>query len=100
MQDIIGGVIRRTANKQGWQIADLEIGANGVILSVGAPPKFSPAGIVSALKRETHRALWGRFPALRSRVSSLWNYAAWIRTVGNPPASGAFQWFLTERGMR
>lgn len=65
-----------------WTIHALEVMPDHVHLFIEADPIYSVAEIVNRLKGASSRILRSEFPALRSRLPTLWSRSYYAGTVG------------------
>lgn len=65
-----------------WTIHALEVMPDHVHLFIESDPIYSVAEIVSRLKGASSRILRSEFPALRSRLPTLWSRSYYAGTVG------------------
>jgi putative transposase len=65
----------------------LEIRPDHVHLLVEVDPQFGVHRLVKRLKGHTSHALRLEFPALKSRLPTLWTHAYFLSTVGGAPRS-------------
>ena len=65
----------------------LEIRPDHVHLLVDVDPQFGVHRLVKRLKGHTSHALRLEFPALKSRLPTVWTHAYFLSTVGGAPRS-------------
>lgn len=65
-----------------WTIHALEVMPDHVYLFIESDPIYSVAEIVNRLKGASSRILRSEFPALRSRLPTLWSRSYYAGTVG------------------
>lgn len=65
-----------------WTIHALEVMPDHVHLFIESDPIYSVAEIVNRLKGASSRILRSEFPALRSRLPTLWSRSYYAGTVG------------------
>ena len=65
-----------------WTIHALEVMPDHVHLFIEADPIYSVAEIVNRLRGASSRILRSEFPALRSRLPTLWSRSYYAGTVG------------------
>ena len=65
-----------------WTIHALEVMPDHVHLFIESDPIYSVAEIVSRLKGASSRILRSEFPALRSRLPTLWSRSYYAGTMG------------------
>lgn len=68
--------------EHGWTIHALEVMPDHVHLFIESDPIYSVAEIVNRLKGASSRILRSEFPALRSRLPTLWSRSYYAGTVG------------------
>ena len=74
-------LLRETAAELDLTIHALEVMPDHLHLFIEADPRRCVAEIVNRLKGISSRALRGEFPALRSRLPTLWSLASTVGTV-------------------
>lgn len=89
-------LIRVKCDEHGWRIVALEVVPDHVHLFVKAHPKNSPAHIANQLKGVTSRVLRDEFPALRSRLPTLWSRSFFVATVGAVSAATVQRYIDTQ----
>ena len=75
-------VLESVCAEHQWVIHALEAMPDHVHLFVEADPIYSVAEIVNRLKGASSRILRSEFPALRSRLPTLWSRSYYAGTVG------------------
>ena len=75
-------VIEDVRAEHEWTIHALEVMPDHVHLFIESDPIYSVAEIVSRLKGASSRILRSEFPALRSRLPTLWSRSYYAGTVG------------------
>jgi putative transposase len=75
-------VLEDVRAKHGWTIHALEVMPDHVHLFIESDPIYSVAEIVNRLKGASSRILRSEFPALRSRLPTLWSRSYYAGTVG------------------
>ena len=78
LKQIIGDV----AGEFGWAVLALEVMPDHVHLFLESDPTVSVAEIVNRIKGRSSRLMRQEFPALRSRLPTLWNRSYFAATVG------------------
>jgi putative transposase len=73
-------VLYELAERMDFNILSLEIMPDHVHLSVSTLPRYSPAGLVNAIKGVSSRKLRQDFPELRKHA--LWTRTYYVRTAG------------------
>ena len=75
-------IIREIAANREMTVHALEVMPDHLHLFVETDPRWAPAEIVGKFKAVSSRLLRQEFPALRSRLPTLWSRADFIATVG------------------
>lgn len=75
-------VIEDVRAEHAWTIHALEVMPDHVHLFIESDPIYSVAEIVNRLKGASSRILRSEFPALRSRLPTLWSRSYYAGTVG------------------
>jgi len=81
------------------QIIELAVRPDHVHLFAHFPPTLSPAQIMHRLKGTTSHALRGEFPALRSRLPSLWTSSYYVGTAGNVSSETIRRYIDAQKGV-
>lgn len=75
-------VLEDVRAEHAWTIHALEVMPDHVHLFIESDPIYSVAEIVNRLKGASSRILRSEFPALRSRLPTLWSRSYYAGTVG------------------
>jgi putative transposase len=75
----------------------LEIMPDHVHLLVDVDPQFGVHRVVKRLKGRTSHALRLEFPALKSRLPTLWTHSYFLSTVGEAPRSVITQYVENQK---
>ncbi len=75
-------ILRKVADEHGWTIHALEVMPDHVHLFLETDPTVSVAEVVNRLKGRSSRAMRDEFPALRSRIPTLWSRSYFAAAVG------------------
>jgi putative transposase len=93
-------LLRETAADLGVVLEAAEVLPDHVHLSVAdAPPTEAPQHVVNRLKGRSSRVLRQRFPALRSRLPSLWSRSYFIASVGRVSAAAIRRYVAAQKGV-
>jgi putative transposase len=93
-------LLHETAADLGVRLAAAEVLPDRVHLFVAdAPPTEAPQHVVNQLKGRSSRVLRQRFPALRSRLPSLWSRSYFIASVGHVSAATVRRYVEAQRGV-
>jgi putative transposase len=104
---LVGGVaeallslLRETAADLGVRLEAAEVLPDHVhLFVVAAPPTEAPQHVVNQLKGRSSRVLRQRFPALRSRLPSLWSRSYFLASVGHVSAATIRRYIAAQRGV-
>lgn len=75
-------LVREVAERREMIVHALEVMPDHVHLFVETDPRWAPAEVAGKFKAVTSRILRQEFPALRSRLPTLWSRSYFIATVG------------------
>lgn len=92
-------VLREVAQEHGWSIHALEVIPDHVHAFVETDPTFSVAEMVNRLKGRTSRVLRQEFPALRSRLPTLWSRSYFAATVGAVSEATIRRYIAAQKGV-
>jgi len=81
------------------QIVELAVRPDHVHLFAHFPPTLSPAQIMHRLKGHTSHALREEFPALRSRLPSLWTSSYYVGTAGTVSSETIRRYIDAQKGV-
>ncbi|RLI41054.1 IS200/IS605 family transposase [Candidatus Bathyarchaeota archaeon] len=78
-------IIDDIAGQMGFDVISLEVQPDHVHLFVSAPPKYSPAQLINAIKGASSRRLRREFPELKGTVNeeSLWTRTYYVGSAGH-----------------
>ena len=79
-------LLREKANALGVEIEGLEVLPDHVHLCVAAAPTDAPQYLANQFKGYTSRVLRDEFPALKSRLPSLWSRSYYVGSAGQVSA--------------
>ena len=77
------GLLKEKADELDMTVYALEVMPAHVHLFIEFDPRWAVAEIVNRLKGSTSRSLRAEFPALRSRLPTLWSRSYYAGTVGH-----------------
>ncbi|MGP3736768.1 IS200/IS605 family transposase [Streptomyces sp. GDS52] len=75
-------IIREVVAEKGAWLVELEVMPDHVHLLVEVDPQFGVHRLVKAVKGRPSRVLREEFPALKSRLPTLWTNSYFVATVG------------------
>ena len=89
-------IIRNTAGENNREIIALETMPDHVHLFIKADPTITPNNIIARIKGRSSRILRNEFPALRSRLPTLWTRSCFVSTHGHV-SSEAIKRYVKEQ---
>ncbi|ACZ86716.1 IS200/IS605 family transposase [Streptosporangium roseum] len=78
-------LIREVIEEKGAWLVELEVMPDHVHLLVEVDPQLGIHTLVKAIKGRTSRLLREEFPALKSKLPTLWTNSSSVATVGGAP---------------
>ena len=75
-------LILQVAEENNFQILDMEIMPDHVHLIIDCNPRFGICNCVRLIKARTSHVLREKYPALKSRIPTLWTRSAFVSSVG------------------
>ncbi|MFI6882705.1 IS200/IS605 family transposase [Streptosporangium canum] len=78
-------LIREVIEEKGAWLVELDVMPDHVHLLVEVDPQFGIHTLVKAIKGRTSRLLREEFPALKSKLPTLWTNSYFVATVGGAP---------------
>jgi putative transposase len=78
-------LIREVIEEKGAWLVELEVMPDHVHLLVEVDPQFGIHKLVKAIKGRTSGLLREEFPALKSKLPTLWTNSYFVATVGGAP---------------
>lgn len=81
LKEIVREVV---SDKEAW-LVEMEVMPDHVHLLVEVDPQFGVHRLVKAIKGRSSRVLREEFPALKSRLPTLWTNSYFVATVGGAP---------------
>jgi putative transposase len=90
-------LLRETCKELQVDVIALEIRPDHVHLLAEVDPQFGVHRVVKRLKGKSSRLLRQEFPALRSRLPTLWTNSYFVATVGGAPLSVIKQYVENQK---
>jgi putative transposase len=90
-------IITETALEFQADLIELEVMPDHVHLLVEVDPQFGIHKLVKQLKGRSSRLLRREFPALKSRLPSLWTNSYFVSTVGGAPLEAIKQYIENQK---
>ncbi len=91
-------LILEVAERREMIIHALEVMPDHVHLFVETDPRWAPAEVVGKFKAVSSRVLRQEFPALRSRLPTLWSRSYYIATVGTVSEATIRRYIEAQKG--
>lgn len=92
-------ILREVAGERQAEIIELEIMPDHVHLLVEVDPQYGIHRLVRQMKGRSSRLLRQEFPALRSRLPTLWTNSYFVATVGGAPLSVIQQYIENQKAV-
>ena len=80
-------------------LIEMEVMPDHVHLLLGCDPQFGINRLVRSIKGRSSRTLRSEFPALKSRLPSLWTSSYFVATVGGAPLSIIKQYIENQKNV-
>jgi putative transposase len=93
LKTIIAEVVAETRS----ELIELEVMPDHVHLLVEVDPQFGIHKLVKTIKGRSSRLLRDEFPALRSRLPTLWTNSYFVSTVGGSPLAVIKQYIENQK---
>jgi putative transposase len=90
-------ILRTLCRELKVDVLALEILPDHVHLLCEVDPSFGVHRLVKRLKGNTSHTLRSEFPALKSRLPTLWTHAYFVSTVGGAPLSVIKQYIANQK---
>ena len=90
-------IIREVCAERRCDIIELETMPDHVHLLVSVDPQYGIHRLVKQVKGRSSRLLRQEFPALRSRIPTLWTNSYFVATVGGAPLEIVKQYVENQR---
>jgi putative transposase len=78
-------IIREVIDEKGAWLVEMEVMPDHVHLLVEVDPQYGIHRLVKAIKGRSSRLLRQEYPALKSRLPTLWTNSYFVATVGGAP---------------
>ncbi len=92
-------IVREIAARREMTLHALEVMPDHLHVFVEADPRWAPAEIVGKFKAISSRLLRQEFPALRSRLPTLWSRSYFIATVGAVSQATIRRYIEAQKGV-
>ena len=93
LKTIIAEVVAETRS----ELIELEVMSDHVHLLVEVDPQFGIHKLVKTIKGRSSRLLRQEYPALRSRLPTLWTNSYFVSTVGGSPLAVVKQYIENQK---
>lgn len=94
----LDALIREATDLREMRVHALEVMPDHVHLFVETDPRWAPAAITGQIKANTSRVLRAEFPALRSRLPTLWSRSYFIATTGAVSETAIRRYIEAQKG--
>lgn len=91
-------LVREIADNRDMTVHALEVMPDHVHAFIESDPRWAPAEIVARFKAVTSRVLREEFPALRSRLPTLWSRSYFIGSVGAVSEGTIRRYIAAQKG--
>jgi putative transposase len=78
-------IVREVIEEKGAWLIELEVMPDHIHILVEVDPQYGVHRLVKAIKGRSSRVLREEFPALKSRLPTLWTNSYFVATVGGAP---------------
>lgn len=99
VDDRLKEIIGRVCAETGSPLIEMEVMPDHVHLLVECDPQFGISRLVRSIKGQSSRILRQEFPALKSRLPSLWTGSYFCSTVGGAPLTAIKQYIENQKNV-
>ena len=92
-------IIQNIANNHDSEILELEVMPDHVHLLVEVDPQYGVHKLIKSMKGVSSRTLRAEFPALKSRLPTLWSNSYFVSTVGGAPLEIVQQYIENQKNV-
>jgi putative transposase len=92
-------IIREVCVDAKSELIEMEVMPDHVHLLLDCDPQFGINRLLRAIKGRSSHVLRSEFPALKSRLPSLWTGSYFVATVGGAPLSIIKQYIENQKGV-
>lgn len=92
-------LVKETCEQLHIEVIEMEIMPDHVHLLIEVDPQFGVHRAVKQIKGYSSRVLRKEFPALRSRLPTLWTNSYFVSTVGGAPLSVIKQYIENQKSV-
>ena len=92
-------VIREVCADAESELIEMEVMPDHVHLLLDCDPQFGINRLVRSIKGRSAHVLRSEFPALKSRLPSLWTSSYFVATVGGAPLAFIKQYIEDQKGV-
>lgn len=92
-------IIYQVAKELGCEILELEVMPDHVHILCEVDPQFAVHKFVKRFKGVSSRLLRQEFPALKSRLPTLWTHSYFVSTVGGAPIAILKQYIENQKNV-
>jgi len=99
INDRLKAIIREVCGESQAELIEMEVMLDHVHLLVGCDPRFGINRLVRSIKGRPSGLLRQEFPALKSRLPSLWTNSYFVASVGGAPLSVIKQYIENQKNV-
>jgi putative transposase len=92
-------IVREVVDEKGAWLVELEVMPDHVHLLVEVDPQFGVHRLVKAIKARSSRVLREEFPALKSRLPTLWTNSYFVATAGGAPLEAVKKYVENQKNV-
>ena len=92
-------IIQNIANNHDSEILEMEVMPDHVHLLVEVDPQYGVHKLIKSMKGVSSRTLRAEFPALKSRLPTLWSKSYFVSTVGGAPLEIVKQYIENQKNV-
>ena len=92
-------IIQDIANNHDSEILEMEVMPDHVHLLVEVDPQYGVHKLIKSMKGVSSRTLRAEFPALKSRLPTLWSNSYFVSTVGGAPLEIVKQYIENQKNV-
>lgn len=92
-------IVQDVCDENRSELIEMEVMPDHVHLLVECDPQFGIHRLVRAIKGRSSRLLREEFPALKSRLPTLWTHSYFVATVGGAPLAVIKQYIDNQKNV-
>jgi putative transposase len=99
LDDRLKQIVNEVSQEFGWVVHALEVMPDHVHLFIETDPTSALAEVVNRIKGRASRLMRQEFPALRSRLPTLWSRSYFVASVGAVSEATIQRYIETQKGI-